>query len=67
MNAEDLDTTLKKKMAKLSKSERRREIETVRDIMNAAMFDDVAGGDYEIERCPVAARSLCQEGQVQEL
>lgn len=52
MNSEDLDTTLKKNMAKLSKSERRRAIETVRDIIRAAMFDDVAGGDYEIERCP---------------
>lgn len=52
MNVEDLDTTLKKNMAKLSKSERRRALKTVRDIIRAAMFDDAVGGDYEIERCP---------------
>ena len=39
MNAEDLVITLKKNMAKLSKSERRRAIESVRDIIRAAMFD----------------------------
>ena len=50
MNAEDLVITLKKNMAKLSKSERRRAIESVRDIIRAAMFD----GRYR------------QEGQVQE-
>ena len=43
MNAEDLDTTLKKNMAKLSKSERCRAIETVRDIIRSAMYDDAAG------------------------
>mgnify|MGYP006918633789 CR=1 FL=1 len=43
MNAEDLVITLKKNMAKLSKSERRRAIESVRDIIRAAMFDDAAG------------------------
>lgn len=58
MNSEDLDTTLKKNMAKLSKSERRRAIETVRDIIRPVMYDDAAGSGYEIERCPVAARSL---------
>ena len=58
MNAEVLDTTLKKNMAKLSKSERRRAIETVRDTIDFAMYDDVAGSGCEIERCPVAARSL---------
>ena len=52
MNAEDLDTTLKKNMAKLSKSERCRAIETVRDIIRSAMYDDAAGSGYKIERCP---------------
>lgn len=52
MNAEDLVITLKKNMAKLSKSERRRAIESVHDIIRAAMFDDAAGSGYEIERCP---------------
>lgn len=52
MNAEDLDTTLKKNMAKLSKSERRRAIETVRDIIRSAMYDDAAGSGFKIERCP---------------
>lgn len=52
MNAEDLVITLKKNMAKLSKSERRRAIESVRDIIRAAMFDDAAGSGYAIERCP---------------
>ena len=52
MNADDLVITLKKNMAKLSKSERRRAIESVRDIIRAAMFDDAAGSGYEMERCP---------------
>ena len=52
MNAEDLFITLKKNMAKLSKSERRRAIESVRDIIRAAMFDDATGNSCEIERCP---------------
>lgn len=52
MNAEDLDTALKKNMAKLSKSEPRRAIETVRDIIRSAMYDAAAGSGYEIERCP---------------
>ena len=52
MNAEDLVITLKKNMAKLSKSERRRAIESVRDIIRAAMFDDAAGSGYAMERCP---------------
>lgn len=32
--------------------ERRRAIESVRDIIRAAMFDDAAGSGYEMERCP---------------
>ena len=52
MTAEDLVITLKKNMAKLSKSERRRAIESVRDVIRAAMFDDAAGTSYEIQRCP---------------
>ena len=41
MNAEDLVITLKKNMAKLSKSERRRAIESVRDIICAAILDEL--------------------------
>lgn len=52
MNAEDLVITLKKNMAKLSKSERRRAIESVRDVIRAAMFDDAVGSTYEVECCP---------------
>lgn len=52
MNAEDLVITFKKNMANLSKTERRRAIESVRDVIRAAMFDDAAGSDYEIECCP---------------
>lgn len=67
MNAEDLVITLKKNMAKLSKSERRRAIESVRDIIRAAMFDDAAGSGYEVERCPpLRLGRYRQEGQVQE-
>lgn len=59
MNAEDLVIILKKNMAKLSKSERRRAIESVKDVIRAAMLDDAAGGDYEIERC-----SRCASAQI---
>ena len=52
MDAGDLVLNLKIGLAKLSKSERRRAIESVRDIIRAAMFDDAAGSSYEIERCP---------------
>lgn len=52
MNAEDLVLNFKKDMANLSKTERRRAIESVRDVIRAAAFDDAAGSAYEIERCP---------------
>lgn len=52
MNAEDLVITLKKNTATLSQSERRRAIESVKDVIRAAMFDDAAGNGYEVERCP---------------
>lgn len=52
MNAEDLVTAFKKDMAKLSGTERRRAIESVRDIIRAATFDDAAGSAYEMGRCP---------------
>lgn len=52
MNAEDLVLNFKKGMANLSKTERRRAIESVRDVIRAAAFDDAAGSAYEIERCP---------------
>ena len=51
MNAEDLVLNFKKGMANLSKTERRRAIESVRDVIRAAAFDDAAGSAYEIERC----------------
>ena len=40
MNAEDLVLNFKKGMANLSKTERRRAIESVRDVIRAAAFDD---------------------------
>ena len=52
MNAEDLVITFKKNMASLSKTERRRAIESVRDVIRAAMLDDAAGSAYEVECCP---------------
>ena len=52
MDADDLAITLKKSLAKLGRTERRKAIELVGDVVRAAMFDDAAGGDYEIERCP---------------
>ena len=52
MDADDLVITLKKSLARLSRTERRKAVELVGDVVRAAMFDDAAGGDYEIERCP---------------
>ena len=52
MDADDLVITLKKSLAKLSRTERRKAVELVGDVVRAAMFDDAAGDDCEIERCP---------------
>ena len=52
MDAEDLIASFKRDMASLSRMERRRAIESVRDVIRAAMFDDAAGSDYEVECCP---------------
>ena len=52
MNAEDLVLNFKKGMANPSKTERRRAIESVRDVIRAAAFDDAAGSAYEVERRP---------------
>ena len=52
MNAEDLVITFKRNMAKLSRAERRRAIESVRDVIRAAAFDDAADSAYEVECCP---------------
>ena len=52
MNAEDLVLNFKKGMANLGKTERRRAIESVRDVIRAAAFDDAADSAYEVERCP---------------
>ena len=52
MDADDLVITLKKSLAKLSRTERRKAVELVGDVVRAAMFDDAAGGGYEVERCP---------------
>ena len=52
MNAEDLVIAFRRNMAKLSGAERRRAIESVRDVIRAAAFDDAAGSACEVERCP---------------
>ena len=52
MNAEDLVTTFKRNMAKLNKTERRRAIESVRDVIRAAMFEDSSGSDHGVQCCP---------------
>ena len=52
MNAEDLVITFKRNMAKLSRAERRRAIESIRDVIRAAAFDDAADSAYEVECCP---------------
>lgn len=52
MDADDLVITLKKSLAKLSRTERRKAVELVGDVVRAAMFDDAAGDGYEVERCP---------------
>ena len=51
MDADDLVITLKKSLAKLSRTERRKAVELVGDVVRAAMFDDAAGDGYEVERC----------------
>lgn len=52
MDADDLVITLKKSLAKLSRTERRKAVELVGDVVRAAMFDDAAGDGYEVGRCP---------------
>lgn len=52
MDADDLVITLKKSLAKLSRTERRKAVELVGDVVRAAMFDDAAGDGYEVEHCP---------------
>ena len=52
MDADDLAISLKMGLSRLSKSERRRAIELVRDVIRAAVFDDAAGAGCEIQRCP---------------
>lgn len=52
MDADDLVITLKKSLARLSRTERRKAVELVGDVVRAAMFDDAAGDGYEVERCP---------------
>lgn len=54
MDADDLVITLKKSLAKLSRTERRKAVELVGDVVRAAMFDDAAGDGYEVERCLLA-------------
>ena len=57
MNAEDLVIAFKRDMAKLSGTERRRAIESVRDVIRAAAFDDTAGSAYEVERSRVCLKT----------
>lgn len=52
MNAEDLVITFKKDIVSLSIIERRRAIESFRDVICEAAFDDTAGSAYEVECCP---------------
>lgn len=52
MNAEDLVLNFKKEMANLSKTERRRAIESVRDVICVAALDDAVGSAYEVDCCP---------------
>lgn len=57
MNAEDLVIAFKRDMAKLNGTERRRAIESVRDVIRAAAFDDTAGSAYEVERSRVCLKT----------
>ena len=43
MNAEDFIVSFKRDMAALSRTERLRAIESVRDVLRGALFDDAAG------------------------
>ena len=52
MNAEDFIVSFKRDMAALSRTERLRAIESVRDVLRAALFDDAAGVRYDAEGCP---------------
>lgn len=52
MNAEDFIVSFKRDMAALSRTERLRAIESVRDVLRAALFDDAAGVRYDAESCP---------------
>lgn len=52
MNAEDLVIAFKRNMSKLSGTERRRAIESIRNVIRAAMYEDAAGSAYEVEPCP---------------
>ena len=52
MNAEDLVITFKRDMTRPSRTERRRAIESVVDVIREAAFDDAAGSACEVERCP---------------
>ena len=57
MNAEDLVIAFKRDMAKLSGTERRRAIESVRGVIRTAAFDDAAGSAYEVERSRVCLKT----------
>ena len=57
MNAEDLVIAFKRDMAKLSGTERRRAIESVRGVIRAAAFDDTADSAYEVERSRVCLKT----------
>lgn len=52
MNAEDFIVSFKRDMAALSRTERLRAIESVRDVLRGALFDDAAGVRYDAESCP---------------
>ena len=64
MNAEDFIVSFKRDMAALSRTERLRAIESVRDVLRAALFDDAAGVRYDAESCPRCGPARRRGGQV---
>lgn len=52
MRADDFITSFKSAFAELKPRERAHAISSIRDIINAAMFDEAAGIGFQAERCP---------------
>lgn len=51
MDTEELIIDFKRRIAKPSKTERRRAIEAVRDMIRAVLFDDAADSSFGAECC----------------